>query len=40
MTGKARAHGLVSGCVQGVAYRYFAEKYAWALGVTQPHFRL
>jgi acylphosphatase len=34
MTGKARAHVLISGRVQGVAYRYFAEKYAKAFGVT------
>jgi acylphosphatase len=34
MTGKARAHVVISGRVQGVAYRYFAEKYARAFGVT------
>jgi acylphosphatase len=33
MTGKARAHVVISGRVQGVAYRYFAEKYAKAFGV-------
>jgi acylphosphatase len=34
MTDKARVHILLSGRVQGVAYRYFAEKYAHSLGVT------
>ena len=34
MTGKARAHVLISGRVQGVAYRYFAEKYAKSFGIT------
>lgn len=34
MSGKARAHVLISGRVQGVAYRFFAEKWANALGVT------
>ncbi|MGZ7064800.1 MAG: acylphosphatase, partial [Candidatus Aminicenantales bacterium] len=33
MTGKARAHVLISGRVQGVAYRYFAEKYAKSFGI-------
>jgi acylphosphatase len=30
----ARVHVIVSGRVQGVAYRYFAEKRAASLGVT------
>lgn len=34
MTGKARAHVLISGRVQGVAYRFFAEKWANSLNVT------
>jgi acylphosphatase len=34
MTGEARARVLISGRVQGVAYRYFAEKYARTFGVT------
>jgi acylphosphatase len=34
MTGKARAHVLILGRVQGVAYRYFAEKYAKTFGIT------
>ena len=34
MKGKARVRVLISGRVQGVAYRYFAEKYANAFGVT------
>ncbi len=33
MGDKVRAHVLLSGRVQGVAYRYFAEKYAVSLGV-------
>lgn len=33
MEDKVRAHVLLSGRVQGVAYRYFAEKYAASLGV-------
>jgi acylphosphatase len=33
MGDKVRAHVLLSGRVQGVAYRYFAEKYAVGLGV-------
>jgi acylphosphatase len=34
MTAKARATVLISGRVQGVAYRYFAEKYAKSFGIT------
>jgi len=34
MTAKARVHVLILGRVQGVAYRYFAEKYAMTLGIT------
>jgi len=34
MTAKARATVLISGRVQGVAYRYFAEKYAKTFGIT------
>ncbi len=34
MTGKARARVRISGRVQGVAYRYFAEKYAKSFGIT------
>jgi len=34
MSGKARAHVLISGRVQGVAYRFFAQKLANALNVT------
>jgi acylphosphatase len=30
----ARLHAVVSGRVQGVAYRYFAEKRAVSLGIT------
>jgi acylphosphatase len=34
VSGKARVRVLISGRVQGVAYRYFAEKYALTYGVT------
>jgi acylphosphatase len=34
MKDMARVHVVISGRVQGVAYRYFAEKYADALGIT------
>lgn len=33
MSEKARAHAVISGRVQGVAYRYFAQKNAQAYGV-------
>ena len=31
---RARFHGIVSGRVQGVAYRYFAQKWAGALSLS------
>jgi acylphosphatase len=34
MADKARVHVFLSGRVQGVAYRYFAEKWANSLSVT------
>ena len=34
MTNNTRAHVFLTGRVQGVAYRFFAEKYARSLGVT------
>jgi acylphosphatase len=34
MSGKTRVHVLISGRVQGVAYRFFAEKWANSLDVT------
>jgi acylphosphatase len=34
MTEKARAHVIISGRVQGVAYRFFAEKWANSLSLT------
>jgi acylphosphatase len=34
MPDKGRVHVLIGGRVQGVAYRYFAEKYAISFGIT------
>jgi acylphosphatase len=34
ISGKVRAHVLISGRVQGVAFRYYAEKWAISQGVT------
>jgi acylphosphatase len=34
VSGNSRVRILISGRVQGVAYRYFAEKYAVAYGIT------
>ncbi len=34
ISGKVRAHVLISGRVQGVAFRYYAEKWAISQGIT------
>jgi acylphosphatase len=34
MSEKARLHAVITGRVQGVAYRYFAQRHAQACGVT------